>query len=188
MRRIVVGISGASGAVYGVRVLEVLAGVDDVETHLILSKGATTTLLHETGLHPEALSDLADVTHDERSLGATIASGSFRTHAMVVAPCSMKTLGAIANSYSDNLITRAADVCLKERRPLVLVVREAPLHLGHLRLMTAVTEAGAIVFPPVTAFYIRPTGISEIVDHTVMRVLDQIGVETDLVPRWDGVS
>ncbi len=186
-KRIIVGISGASGAIYGARLVEVLGSIDGIETHLIISKGALATLEYETDRRPEALAELADVVHDERSLGATIASGSFITDGMVVAPCSMKTLSAVANSYNDNLITRAADVCLKERRRLVLVVRETPLHLGHLRLLTAATEAGAVIMPPVPGFYTLPTTIEEIVDHTVSKVLDQFGIDAGLITRWAGL-
>ncbi|HKZ29298.1 MAG TPA: UbiX family flavin prenyltransferase [Acidimicrobiia bacterium] len=185
-KRIIVGISGSSGAVYGARLLEVLASMDGIETHLVISKGAVATLEYETDYLPDALAAMADVVHDERSLGATIASGTFRTDGMVVAPCSMKTVSAIANSYNDNLIVRAADVCLKERRRLVLVVRETPLHLGHLRLLTAVTEAGAVVLPPVPGFYTLPKTIGHIVDHTVTKVLDQFDIDAGLITRWAG--
>lgn len=168
--------------------MEVLAATDGVETHLIVSKGARATLAYETEYRVEDLTAMADVVHDERSLGASIASGTFLTDGMAVVPCSMKTLSAIANSYGDTLIARAADVCLKERRRLVLVVRETPLHLGQLRLMTAVTEAGAVVLPPVPGFYTRPSTIAEIVDHTVTKVLDQFGVDAGLITRWHGLD
>ncbi|MET7397990.1 UbiX family flavin prenyltransferase [Dactylosporangium sp. NPDC005572] len=184
--RVVIGISGASGAVYGVRLLEVLAGRDDVETHLVVSSGAAATIEYELGRTLADVTALAAVTYPEKALGAAIASGTFQTHAMVVAPCSIRSLSAIANSANDTLLVRAADVHLKERRPLVLVVRETPLHLGHLRLMTAVTEAGAVVLPPVPGFYVRPTTVAQIVDHTVGKVLDQLRIEHDVSPRWAG--
>lgn len=188
MKRVVVGISGASGAVYGTRLLEVLRGVGDVETHLIVTRGAVQTIEHEVGKSPSEVQSLADVVHDDGDLAASIASGSFRVHAMVVAPCSIKTLSGVAHSYDDTLIVRAADVRLKERQPLVLVVRETPLHVGHLRLMVAAAEAGAVIFPPVPSMYIRPTGIEDLVDHTVMRVCDQIGLDVAISRRWEGVE
>lgn len=186
-RRIVVGISGASAPVYGVRLLEVLRDLPGVETHLVLSSGARRTIEFEMDRDPDAVVALADVAHDERAVGDSIASGTFLTAGMVVAPCSIKTLSAIASSYDDNLITRAADVCLKERRRLVLVVRETPLHAGHLRLMLQATEAGAVILPPVPGFYHRPTTIGELVDHTVTKVLDQFGIHLDLIRRWEGI-
>jgi flavin prenyltransferase len=187
MGRIVVGISGSSGAVYGARLLEVLAGVSDVETHLVMTRGAEATIGYETSYRPDQVRELADVVHDDSNVGAAIASGTFQTDGMVVAPCSIKTLSAIANSYADTLLVRAADVCLKERRKLVLVVRETPLHLGHLRLMTAATEAGAVILPPVPGFYTRPSTIEQLVDHTITKVLDQFGVDASLVDRWQGL-
>lgn len=186
MRRIVVGISGASGPHYGVRLVEVLREQADVEVHVVLSKGARATIEHEMGRDPDAVLALADVVHDERDLAAAIASGTYVVDGMVVAPCSIKTLSAIATSFNDNLIVRAADVCLKERRPLVLIVRETPLHLGHLRLMAQATEAGAVVLPPVTAFYHRPRTIDDLIDHTVVKALDQLGIHLDLIERWRG--
>jgi len=183
-RRIVVGISGASAPVYGVRLLEVLRDLAGVETHLVLSGGARRTIAYEMERDPDGVAALADVVHDERAVGDSIASGTFVTDGMVVAPCSIKTLSAIATSYSDNLITRAADVCLKERRRLVLVVRETPLHL---RLMLQATEAGAVILPPVPGFYHRPATIAELVDHTVTKVLDQFGIHVDLIRRWEGI-
>jgi flavin prenyltransferase len=185
-RRLVVGISGSSAPHYGVRLLEVLRPLD-VEVHLVLTAGATTTIRYELERDPEEIAALADVRHDERDLGASIASGTFVTGGMVVAPCSIRTLSAIANSANDTLIARAADVCLKERRRLVLVVRETPLHLGHLRLMTQATEAGAVILPPVPAFYHRPAGVAELIDHTVTKVLDQFGIHLDLIRRWEGL-
>jgi 4-hydroxy-3-polyprenylbenzoate decarboxylase len=185
-RRIIVAISGASGPHYGVRMLEVLREHTDVETHLILSKGARATIKYEMDRDPDEIVALADVVHDEGNLAASIASGTFITGGMVVAPCSVKTLSAIATSFNDNLIVRAADVCLKERRRLVLVVRETPLHLGHIRLMEQVTQAGAVVLPPVPGFYHRPTTIGDLIDHTVVKALDQLGLHIDLIRRWEG--
>ncbi len=186
-RRVVVGMSGASGAIYGIRLIETLATMEDVEIHLVMSKGAEATITYETGRTPSDVAALAQVVHDERNLAAAIASGTFLTSAMVVAPCSIRTLSAIANSANDNLLVRAADVHLKERRSLVLVVRETPLHLGHLRLMTDVTMAGAIILPPVPGFYTLPQSIDDLVDHTVGKVLDVIGLsDHSLFPRWNG--
>ena len=186
-RRIIVGISGASGAVYGVRLLRALREHGGVESHLVVSAAGWRTLHHELRLEPAAVNALADVVHDLANVGAAIASGSFAAHGMVVAPCSMRTLAAIAHGLSDNLLTRAADVVLKERRRLVLLTRESPLHLAHLRNMVSVTEMGAICCPPVPAFYQRPTSIGEIVDHSVARALDLLGIESDLAPRWQGI-
>lgn len=186
-RRIIVGISGASAPHYGVRLLEVLREVEGVETHLILSSGARATIEYEMRRDPEEVKALAAHVHEEKALGDDIASGTFVTDGMVVAPCSVKTLSAIANSFNDTLLTRAADVCLKERRKLVLVVRETPLHAGHLRLMLQATEAGAVILPPVPAFYHRPESIQDLVDHTVLKVLDQFGIHTDLIRRWSGI-
>lgn len=186
-RRIIIGISGASAPHYGVRLLEVLGQDPQVETHLILSSGARATIEYEMRRDPEDIMRLADVVHDERSLGDSIASGTFVTDGMVIAPCSIKTLSAVANSYNDTLMTRAADVCLKERRRLVLVVRETPLHAGHLQLMLQATQAGAVILPPVPAFYHRPETIQELIDHTTVKVLDQFGLHTDLIRRWAGV-
>src|SRR3954463_7953698 len=166
-KRIVVGISGASGAIYGVRLLEVLRAMDGIETHLIMSTGAKLTISYETDRDVDEVAGLADVVHDERDLAAGLASGSFLTAGMVVAPCSMRTLSGVANSANDNLIVRAADVHLKERRPLVLLVRETPLHLGHLRLMTDATENGATILPPLPGFYTRPRTVADLVDLTL---------------------
>jgi 4-hydroxy-3-polyprenylbenzoate decarboxylase len=185
-RRLIVGLSGASGPHYGVRLLEVLRQHTDVEVHLILSRGARATIAYEMQRDPDDVAALAHVVHDEGNLAAAIASGTFVTMGMVIAPCSVKTLSAVATSFNDTLMARAADVCLKERRPLVLVVRETPLHLGHLRLMQQVTEAGATVLPPVPGFYHRPASIEELVDHTVVKVLDQLGLHVDLIRRWEG--
>ena len=187
-KRIVVAISGASGAVYGVRLLQTLRALDGVQTHLVVSEAGWLNLRQELDLERAAVEALADVTHPVRDVGAAIASGSFRCDGMVVAPCSMRTLAAIALGLSDNLITRAADVMLKERRRLVLMARETPLNLAHLRNMTQVTEMGAIVFPPVPAFYQRPASIDELVDHSVSRVLDLLGLPQADVARWNGLS
>ncbi len=183
--RLIIGISGASGVMYGVRLLELLKPTP-VETHLILSQTARLTLAQETTLKPAGLEALADVVHPNSDLGATCSSGSFRTLGMVVAPCSVKSLAEIATGVTPNLISRAADVVLKERRRLVLLVRETPLHLGHIRNMAAVTEMGAIVFPPVPALYARPASIAEMIDHTVGRVLDLFDIDLGTVRRWDG--
>lgn len=187
-RRIIVGISGASGAVYGARLLQVLREVPGVETHLVVSDAGWRNLRHEIDMDRPAVEALAHHAHDARNVGAAIASGSFDAHAMLVAPCSMRTLAAIAHGLGDNLLTRAADVTLKERRRLVLLVRESPLHLVHLRNMATVTEMGGIVCPPLPAFYLRPQSIGEVVDHSVARALDLIGIPHDLAPRWEGLA
>jgi 4-hydroxy-3-polyprenylbenzoate decarboxylase len=187
-RRIVVAITGATGAVYGVRLLERLRAIPGVETHLVISDAATLTLHQEVGLQRRDVEALAHVVHKNREIGASIASGSFQTDGMVIAPCSMKTLAAVALGLSDNLIARAADVILKERRRLVLMVRETPFNLAHLRNMTAVTEMGGIVFPPLPSFYNKPGSIDEMVDHTLARVIDLLGIENDLAPRWAGMK
>jgi 4-hydroxy-3-polyprenylbenzoate decarboxylase len=186
-RRIVVAITGATGAVYGVRLLQRLGTCAGVETHLVVSDAATLTLHQEVGLQKRDVEALAHVVHRNREIGASIASGSFQTDGMVIAPCSMKTLAAVAHGLSDNLIARAADVVLKERRRLVLMVRETPFNLAHLRNMTAVTEMGGIVFPPLPSFYNRPVSIDEMVDHTVARVMDLLDVDNSLAPRWAGM-
>lgn len=189
-QRVVVGISGASGALLGTRIVEHLAETGQVEIHLVVSTAAEATIAHEVG--PTALATLhrfASVLHPIDAIGASIASGSFQTSGMIVAPCSMRTLGAIAMSLSDNLLVRAADVHLKERRRLVLLARETPLHLGHLRSMLAVTEIGAIVAPPVPAFYRRPKTVADIVDATAIRAIDLLGLGLDLDhQRWDGLN
>jgi len=188
MKRVVVGISGASGVIYGIRLLEVLRGVDDVEVHLVISKAGKRTVVLETDRSVEEVEALADRVYRAGDIAAAVASGSFKTSAMVVVPCSMKTLSGIANSYADNLLIRAAEVTLKDRRRLVLVPRETPLHLGHLRLLVRVAEMGAVVMPPAPAFYHRPETVEEIVDQTVNRILDllDIELEDDLVRRWAG--
>ncbi|MDX2233872.1 MAG: UbiX family flavin prenyltransferase [Hyphomonadaceae bacterium] len=179
----IIGMSGASGIVYGVRLLELLA-LAGVETHLVASKAALVTLAHETDLKWSEVKKKAHAVHNNDDVTAAIASGSFRTEGMIVAPCSMKTLGEIASGATQTLIARAADVVLKERRRLTLVPRETPLHLGHLRNMTAVTEMGGVIAPPVPAFYTRPATLADMVDHTVGRLLDLYGIETGVVKRW----
>lgn len=188
MKRLIVGLSGASGAIYGVRLLQVLRNVAEVETHLVVSQAARQTLSLETDLSLRDVQALADVVHDARDIAASISSGSFKTAGMVILPCSIKTLSGIVNSYTDTLVTRAADVVLKERRPLVLCVRETPLHLGHLRLMTQAAELGAVIMPPVPAFYHRPTSLDDVINQTVNRVLDQFDIDLpeDLFTRWQG--
>ena len=187
VRRLIVGLSGSTGPHYGVRLLEVLRAHTDVETHVILSGAARKTIEYEMDRDPAEVAALAHELHDERNIGASIASGTFVTDGMIVAPCSIKSLSAIANSYNDNLIARAADVCLKERRKLVLVVRETPLHAGHLRLMQQATEAGAVILPPAPAFYHLPKTIDDVVDHTVAKILDQFGIHVDIIRRWQGL-
>jgi 4-hydroxy-3-polyprenylbenzoate decarboxylase len=182
--RLIVGISGASGVVYGIRLLEVLRQSGKVETHLVLTKPAERTIAEETDWKIEDVKSLAGVVHSPADIGASIASGSFQTAGMVVVPCSIHTLSAIAYCQGDNLLTRAADVVLKERRRLVLVVRETPFHRGHLQSMLAATEAGAVIMPPIPAFYGRPKTIDDIVDHTVGRVLDLFAIENQLLKRW----
>ncbi|MGX5662008.1 UbiX family flavin prenyltransferase [Diaphorobacter nitroreducens] len=186
-RRLIVGISGASGAVYGARLLQALQDMPNVESHLVVSDAGWRNLRHELDMDRASVEALADVVHDLANVGASIASGSFAAHGMVVAPCSMRTLAAVAHGLADNLLTRAADVVLKERRRLVLMVRESPLHLVHLRNMATVTEMGGIVCPPMPAFYQRPTSVGEIVDHSVARVLDLLGLEHALAPQWQGL-
>ena len=184
VRRLVVGISGASGIVYGIRVLELLRKAK-IESHLVMTNSAALTLGYESSLKLGDVEKLADVVHSNTDMDANIASGSFKTLGMIIAPCSVKTMAAIATGYTDSLIARAADVALKQRRRLVLMVREAPLHLGHLRSMVAVTEAGAIVFPPVPAFYAKPKTLAEMIDHTVGRALDLFDIDTGTVFQWD---
>lgn len=188
MKRLIVGLSGASGAIYGVRLLQVLRDVAEVETHLVMSQAARQTLSLETDLSLRDVQALADVVHDARDIAASISSGSFKTAGMVILPCSIKTLSGIVNSYTDTLVTRAADVVLKERRPLVLCVRETPLHLGHLRLMTQAAELGAVIMPPVPAFYHLPASLDDVINQTVNRVLDQFDIDLpeDLFTRWQG--
>jgi 4-hydroxy-3-polyprenylbenzoate decarboxylase len=182
-RRLVVGISGASGAILGIRLLEVLKPTP-IEIHLVLSESAPLTIHQETDYNVNDVLSLAHFTYDFRDVGACIASGSFATLGMVIIPCSIKTLSAVANCYTDDLLSRAADVTLKEGRPLVLVVREAPYHAGHLRLMSEASTAGAIIFPPVPAFYIRPHSVDEIINNTVGRVLTRLGIKNNLYQEW----
>lgn len=186
-RRLIVGISGASGIVYGVRILEALRRAD-VETHLVMTRAAQVTLAHETSLKVADVQAIAGVVHRSEDVAASISSGSFQTMGMIVAPCSIRSLSEIASGVTSNLLTRAADVVLKERRRLVLMVRETPLHLGHLRSMMQATEMGAIVMPPVPAFYARPQTIDDIVDHSVGRTLDLFGIDNALVRRWGETS
>lgn len=187
-KRIVVAISGASGAIYGVRLLQKLRGIADVQTHLVVSEAGWLNVQHELDLPRAEVEALADVAYPVRDIGSAIASGSFRCDGMVIAPCSMRTLAAVALGLSDNLITRAADVMLKERRKLILMVRETPLNLAHLRNMTSVTEMGGIVFPPVPGFYQRPQTVDEMVDHTVSRVLDLLDLAQADAARWNGLA
>lgn len=186
-RRIIIGMSGASGQIYGIRLLEILRAAPDVETHLVMSPAARMTIAQETDWDPREVERLADVVYRPGDVGAAIASGSFQTAGMIVAPCSIKSLSAIAQSYDADLLTRAADVQLKEGRPVILLVREAPLHLGHLRLMVQAAEIGCVIFPPVPAFYARPQTIDDVVDGTVGRVLARMGLENDLYYHWRGL-
>ncbi|HSM59090.1 MAG TPA: UbiX family flavin prenyltransferase [Candidatus Sulfomarinibacteraceae bacterium] len=190
MKRLIVGISGASGVIYGIRLLQVLRDVPEVESHLVMSSAAAQTIGLETEFNAAEVETMADVVHRFRDIAAAISSGSFRTSGMAVIPCSMKTLAGIAHSYSDNLLLRAADVVLKDRRRLVIVPRETPLHLGHLRLLTQVAEMGAVVAPPMPAFYHRPQTIDDIINQTVNRVLDLFDMELpqDLFQRWQGAG
>ena len=188
MKRLVVAITGASGALYGVRMLETLRSIGGIETHLMISEAGVLSMHHELDMKRKDVEALADAVHNVRDVGACVASGSCQSEGMIIAPCSMKTLGSVAHGLCDNLITRAADVMLKERRRLVLMVRETPFNLAHLRNMTAVTEMGGIIFPPLPALYQRPQSVSEMVDHTVGRVLDLFAIEHALVPRWTGLK
>jgi len=184
-QRLIVGISGASGVIYGVRILELLRD-KDIETHLVMSKSAEMTLAYETDLKPKDVKALASVTHAVADIGASISSGSFHTMGMVIAPCSIKTMSEIASGVTSTLLSRAADVVLKEKRRLVLALRETPLHGGHLRTMTTLADIGAIVAPIVPAFYTRPKTVDDIVNHTVGRLLDLFGIDTKAVKRWKG--
>ena len=187
-KRLIVAITGASGAIYGIRLLQVLRTLPGWETHLVMSASGALTASQEVDLKRSEIEALADEVHSVKDIGAVVSSGSFHTAGMVVAPCSMKTLAGIAHGLADNLVSRAADVVLKERRRLVLLARETPLNLAHLRNMVAVTEMGAIVFPPVPAFYVRPASLDDMVNHTIGRVLDLFDVEhNDLVTRWEGL-
>jgi 4-hydroxy-3-polyprenylbenzoate decarboxylase len=188
MKRIIVGISGASGVIYGIRLLEVLRTINGVETHLVISPNAKLNIEIETSYTPAYVEALADEVHSHRNQAASISSGSFKTEGMVVAPCSMKTLSAIVNSYADSLLPRAADVVLKERRKLVLMPREAPLHVGHCKLMYEAAQLGAIIAPPIPAFYNHPETIDDLVNHSVGRVLDLFNLDAGIVNRWEGTN
>ena len=188
MKRMVLGITGATGSIYGRRLLELLRATGGWETHLVMSQAALLNIREELPEGRGNFEALADIVHNVRNVGASIASGSFICEGMIIAPCSMRTLAAVANGLSDNLISRAADVMLKERRRLVMMTREAPLNLAHLRNMTACTEMGAVIFPPVPAFYSRPASIAELVDHSCMRVLDLFGLHAKSEKRWQGLS
>jgi len=186
--RLIVAITGASGAIYGIRLLEALREVPDVETHLVLSNGGKLNIALETDRDPRDVEALAHEVHSDQNLAATIASGSFTTGGMIVAPCSMKTLSGIVSSYADNLVVRAADVVLKEQRKLVLMPRETPLHVGHCRLLLQAAEMGAVIVPPMPAFYNDPHTLDDIINHSVGRVLDLFGIESGLVKRWQGAK
>jgi flavin prenyltransferase len=188
MKRLIVAITGASGAIYGVRALEALRATGKIEVHLVISPSAARTLREETDFSMEDVRGLANVVHSHKDIGASIASGSFRTAGMIVAPCSVKTLSGIAHCYAEDLVIRAADVCLKERRRLVLLFRETPLHAGHISLMDQATRMGAIIMPPIPSFYSRPRVIDDIVDQSVGRMLDLFDLSNDLVTRWAGTS
>jgi 4-hydroxy-3-polyprenylbenzoate decarboxylase len=188
MKRLVVAITGASGAMYGIRLLQWLRESTQVETHLMISDAGVLSLHYELDMKRKDVEALADVVHSVRDVGACVASGSFQSEGMIIAPCSMKTLGSVAHGLSDNLISRAADVMLKERRRLVLMVRETPFNLAHLRNMTSVTEMGGIIYPPLPALYQKPQSIEDMVDHTTGRVLDLFGIEQTLAPQWQGIK
>jgi len=188
VQRFVVGISGASGVIYGIRLLQVLHQLPEVESHLIISRPARQTIVAETEFTVRQVEQMASVTYDNRDVGAAVASGSFKTAGMAIAPCSIKTLAALAHCYADTLMARAGDVTLKERRPLVVAVRETPLHVGHLRLMLDLAQMGAIIMPPLPAFYHRPTTLDDIIDHTVGRILDTFGLDHSLAQEWPGMK
>ncbi len=188
MKRLVVAITGASGAMYGLRLLQWLRESTQVETHLIISDAGVLSLHYELDMKRKDVEALADVVHSVRDVGACVASGSFQSEGMIIAPCSMKTLGSVAHGLSDNLISRVADVMLKERRRLVLMVRETPFNLAHLRNMTSVTEMGGIIYPPLPALYQKPQSIEDMVDHTTGRVLDLFGIQQTLAPQWQGIK
>jgi 4-hydroxy-3-polyprenylbenzoate decarboxylase len=186
--RLIIGMSGASGVIYGIRLLQVLRDVPEVETHLVMSDSAKLNIALETEWETRDVQALADEVHSNKDIGASIASGSFLTDGMIIAPCAMKTLSAIANSYADSLLVRAADVVLKERRRLVLVPRETPLHSGHCELLLKASQIGAIIAPPMPAHYIQPTSVEELVDHHVGRLLDLFSLDPGLVQRWRGAG
>jgi len=187
MMKLIIGISGASGVIYGIRLLEILSGNQAIETHLIITEAGEQNIRYETNWKVEEVKSLANFSYDAHYLGAPVSSGSFKTDGMIIAPCSVKTMSALANSYNADLLPRAGDVTLKERRRLVLLVRETPLHLGHLRSMERLTEMGAIIMPPVPAFYHRPTTIEDIIDHTIGKIFDILGIEHNLFHRWSGL-
>jgi len=184
---LIIGITGATGAMYGIRLLQLLSEKKGIETHLVISDAGEVNIKHETDWQIEAIRDLADYSYDVNDIGASLASGSFKRDGMIVAPCSVKTLSALANSYTQNLLIRAGDVTLKERKKLVLLVRETPLHIGHIRNMERLTEMGAIIMPPVPAFYHKPKMIQDIIDHTLGKVLDIFDIEHNLFQRWSGL-
>ena len=184
---LIIGITGATGAIYGIRLLEVLSRIEAVETHVIISKSGEETIKYETDYEPDKVRSLANFAYDIDDIGASLSSGSFKRDGMIIAPCTVKTMSALANSYAENLIVRAGDVTLKERKPLVLVVRETPLHLGHIRNMEKLAEMGAVILPPVPAFYHKPQTIQDIIDHTIGKVLDVLGIEHTLFHRWSGI-
>ena len=186
MRRLIVGISGASGVIYGIRMLEVLRAMEDVETHLVMSRFARLNIEIETTFTPQAVEDLADVVHSFGNQAASISSGSFKTDGMVIAPCSMKTLSGIAHSSADSLLVRAADVVLKEQRRLVLMPREVPLHVGHCKLLYEAAQLGAVIAPPMPAFYNQPKTIDDLVNHSIGRVLDLFDIDAEILKRWEG--
>ncbi|MFC1872986.1 UbiX family flavin prenyltransferase [Chloroflexota bacterium] len=185
--RLILGITGTTGVIYGIRLLEVLSGLKNVETHLIISRSGELNIGYETTRKVAEIKAMASYVYDPADIGAAIASGSFKTDGMVIAPCTIKTMSAVAASYNENLLVRAADVCLKERRKLILMVRETPLHLGHLRTMTQLSEMGAVIMPPMPAFYHKPQTIQDIVDHSIGKVFDMLGIEKDLFTRWSGL-
>ena len=186
--RLIIGMSGASGVIYGIRLLEILKTLPDVETHLVLSNGAKLNVALETDWQAKDVEALADVVHSDQNLAATIASGSYQTDGMIIVPCAMKTLSGVVNSYADNLVVRAADVVLKEHRRLVIVPRETPLHVGHCRLMFEAAQMGAVLVPPMPAFYNDPQSVDDIINHTVGRLLDLFGIDSGLVKRWKGAG
>lgn len=186
--RLIVGISGASGVIYGIRLLEILKTVPDLETHLVLSNGAKLNISLETDRQVKEVEAMADVVHSDQNLAAIIASGSYHTDGMIIVPCSMKTLSGVVHSYADTLLVRAADVVLKERRRLILVPRETPLHVGHCRLLYEAAQVGAVIVPPMPAFYNDPQSVDDIINHTVGRLLDLFGIDSGLVKRWQGAG
>jgi flavin prenyltransferase len=188
MKRLIVGVSGASGVIYGIRLLQVLQQGSEIESHLVLSAAAKATIAQETNWKVSEVEALATVVHNPNDIGASIASGSFMTLGMVIVPCSIKTLSAVANCYSADLMSRAADVCLKEGRPLILCVRETPLHLGHLRLMTQAAESGATILPPVPALYGHPQTVGDLIDGTIGRILLRLGIDNELYTKWKGMK